>query len=102
MNTGRRFRQAERKHFSLSEHEDIWSLENLKNLINLRVEGGPKWKKRKDFADSLFVMEEWGGDVLDSSWVASIKMRRWGEEVLRLKLGGEDWLIVLLSMLPIF
>ena len=62
-------------------------MENLKNLINLKVEGGSKTKrsKRKDFADSMFVMEEWGGDILDASWVATQKMIKFGGKVVKQK-----------------
>ena len=77
--------RPEQNGFELSEDDDIWSLENLKNLINLKVEGGSKRRKRKDFADSMFVMEEWGGDILDASWVATQKMIKFGGKVVKQK-----------------
>merc|ERR1711892_77375 len=87
MNTGRRLiRHHQKEGYSLFEDEDIWSLENLKNLINIKVKGGSKAKKRKDFADSQFVTDEWGGDILDASWVASQKMVIFGEQVIKTKM----------------
>ena len=52
----------------------------------MKVKGGSSTKKRKDFADSLFVMEEWGGDIMDASWVANQKMVMFGGQVLQRKL----------------
>ena len=70
----------------MSEDEDIWSLENLKNLIDIKIERRQKTSKRKDFVDAQFVVGELGGDLLDASWVGTQKLMMFGQQVVKKKL----------------
>merc|ERR1712037_585037 len=64
MNMGRRL--GGWASFELVETKDIWSLKNLEALVDYRVEGRRNAPRRLDFADSLWMMYEHGGDFLDA------------------------------------
>ena len=63
--------------------DDIWSKENLKKLIDLKIDRGcPSLYKRSNFADSVFIKEEFGGDFLSASCQAVRKMMIFGTKIL--------------------
>merc|ERR1712083_426391 len=72
MNMGRRL--GDWASFELVDQNDIWSLENLEALVDRRVGGRRNAPRRRDYADSLWMMYEHGGDFLDASFVANAKM----------------------------
>merc|ERR1712222_153678 len=82
MNMGRRLGFKDLPSFELVDPKDIWSLENLEALVDYRVEGRRNAPRRQDFADSLWMMYEHGGDFLDASYIANTKMFHLAEALL--------------------
>merc|ERR1712037_1039396 len=68
MNMGRRLGVKSWPSFELVDAKDIWSLKNLEALVDYRVEGRRNAPRRRDFADSLWMMYEHGGDFLDAGF----------------------------------
>ena len=99
MNTGRDFQSDIKNLFWMEEviiqtKDDIWSKENLKKLIDLKIDRGcPSFYKRRNFADSLFIKEEFGGDFLSASCQAVRKMMLFGTQIIAGKatLGEGKW-----------
>merc|ERR1712032_1286979 len=83
MNMGRRLGFKDLPSFELVDPKDIWSLENLEALVDYRVGGRRNAPRRQDFADSLWMMYEHGGDFLDASYIANTKMFHLVEALLR-------------------
>ena len=88
MNMGRDFQSDIKSLFWVEEaiienKDDIWSNENLKKLIDLKIDRGcPSSYKRKNFADSVFIKEEFGGDFLSASCQAVRKMMIFGTKII--------------------
>ena len=88
MNTGRDFETDIKNLFWVEENilenkDDIWSKENLKKLIDLKISGGcSSLHKRSNFADSVFIKEEFGGDFLSASCQAVQKMMIFGTKII--------------------
>ena len=81
MNTGRGIAEDEDE-FSFDQ-EDIWSLDNLENLIDLNISGCRSDEPRLDFADSVNMNPEVGGGFLHASCVAVKKMILFANEVVK-------------------
>ena len=54
--------------------DDIWSNENLSFLIDTEIVGCETVQRRRNFADSILLREELGGDFLSASCKAVRKM----------------------------
>merc|ERR1712037_260243 len=83
MNMGRRLGVRDGPSFELVDAKDIWSLKNLEALVDYRVEGRRNAPRRRDFADSLWMMYEHGGDFLDAGFIANNKMFHFANALLR-------------------
>ena len=88
MNTGRYF-QSDLKNLFWTEEEiienkdELWSKENLKKLIDLKIDRGcSSLNKRGNFADSVFIKEEFGGDIFSASCQAVRKMMLFGTQII--------------------
>ena len=88
MNTGRYF-QSDLKNLFWTEEEiienkdELWSKENLKKLIDLKIDRGCSSPyKRGNFADSVFIKEEFGGDFFSASCRAVRKMMLFGTQII--------------------
>ena len=73
MNTGRGMLDDDNV---ITNQDDIWSLENLENLIDLNIDVSECWsdETRLNYADSVNMKEEVGGGFLHASCVAVKKM----------------------------
>ena len=91
MNTGRQVSSDIKNMFWVEEtilenQDDLWSKENLKRLIDLKIyRGCPSLYKRSNFADSVFIKEEFGGDFLSASCKAVRKLMIFGTKILAAK-----------------
>merc|ERR1712183_447605 len=88
MNTGRDFQTDIKNLFWVEEDilenkDDIWSKENLKKLIDFKIDRGcPSSHRRRNFADSVFIKEEFGGDFLSASCLAVRKMMIFATKII--------------------
>ena len=88
MNTGRDFQTDIKNLFWVEEDilenkDDIWSKENLKKLIDFKIDRGcPSLHRRRNFADSVFIKEEFGGDFLSASCLAVRKMMIFATKII--------------------
>ena len=88
MNTGRDFPSDIKNLFWVEEEilenkDDIWSKENLKKLIDMKIDRGcPSLYKRRNFADSVFIKEEFGGDFLSASCQSVRKMMIFATKII--------------------
>ena len=78
MNTGRGISHA----WAWVDNDDIWSNENLKNLIDMDIGGCESAHKRGNLADSISLKEEYGGDLLTASCRAVRKMMMFSTQLL--------------------